>query len=778
MISALALVSAIAISQTETWNVTEFNCLTSNGLPYVPVGVNIPPTLAAIQEASQAGITDVIVNLSANQPDWKPIVNSLESAGLRYFISVSDPSPVSSTVAIEPESYRMPDLMGNVDIRLRINKCKGAFAILAGQDGGSMRWSGYIPATDGTINFKYAGDLLVPHVLVLYPELETSTIPDFWEAFDLHRDRLLTRIKSAGLGPGYQGLIDPFGQTAEFMTPNCQSIPDSDFFRMELEAFLQQKYSNVSIAGSAWGLSVSRIQNLAELTQIVPLWSEFRGVESAWNRKNNELINIDRSRTVMWEDLRTVMFSSATRRYQRLAKNIREITGKSVIQTWGGWGGPYENNGIQLEGVGFQSNPKFLFDFTDASARPISSARRSSRPVATIATKITLSTEENAPKVNELVASSQIMGVRGWFFRTTTKEQLDQVVQISKLLRSDKSISEAMPAVLYYPEAAQNPAVITQVSPGMWWLPAPGSGTLLDFGEGIEGYQYSDPKQTLIAVWATNIPTTVKFRASNPKSLIFESTDGTELQTRLRKNELEILVPTRPIIIKNPEEVPVPFSTFELTSAMIEALVARYGSQIDIAGTAHFEAVNTIRSFERSPGDAFFTLRKQWRDLATAAAPYNWIEAERSPANTFSTIKTIPGASENKVLALSAKVFRNDAEHYASFNLKRNESTNDDVWISGHIPAAIAPFVRVHIGDKAFELPPAEYSYYGAGLAWYHVGRFDIPAGDSQLKITCPPGFNEPLLLDAIVVSPTDFKPVGSRQPMAWLLQFLGKDPQ
>lgn len=776
MISALVLASALTISQSDAWNVTENNCLTKNGLPYIPVGANIDGTLAAVEEAKQAGITDIVINLKVTDPDWKPVTKSLENAGIRYYIAISDPSPVAKSIAVEPENYRMPDLMGQVNLNLRLTQSSGAFAILAGQDGGTIRWSGYLPAVNNVIQYRYAGNLIVPHVLVLYPELNTSELPDFWEAFDLHRDKLLTKLKSSELGPNYQGLIDPFGKTSEYMTNSAQSIPDSDFFRMELEAYLQQKYGSVSIASSAWGLSASRIQTLSDLTYIIPLWSEFRGIEYAWNRKSNELVNVDRAQTSIWTDIRTVMFSSSIRRYQRLTTNIRQITGKSVIQNWSGWGGPYEHSSIQLEGIGVQARPKSLIEFTGSIARPLSSARRSPRPVATIATKIELA-PESGPRVNELVANSQNIGVRGWYFAAKSRAQLEEIAQVSRLLETDKSLSEAKPRVLYYPEAAHNPATITQVAPGTWWIPAPGSGSILDFGEGIEGYQYNEQNQNVIAIWATTSPVLVKFRGLNIKELQFESTDGTEVQTKLRKNEIEVLVPTRPILIRNPGEIPVPFSTFELTSAMIEALIARYGSRIDIAGTAHYEAVNTIRAFDASPTASFFTLRKQWRDLAIAAAPYNWIEAERSPENTFSTIKTIPGASDSKTLALSAKVFRNDAEHHASYILSRVEPSQEDVWISGKIPASIAPYVKFKIGGKSIPIPPTEYSFYGAGLAWYHIGRLDIPAGETKISITCPPGFNETLLLDSLVFSPNDFVPSGSKQPMAWLLQFLGQDP-
>lgn len=772
---SLALLAAVGLSQSDPWPVSSTNCLLEGNRPYIPVGLNIDGTIEQIRLADEAGVKDVVVNLGLGGEDWEPIIKALETREMRYLVSISSPAPTAETVAIEPESYRLPNLEGAIHTQLRIPNVSKAVGVVASQSTGNVRWSGVLEAKDGEISFSLDREVPNPHVLILYPFLKSNEIPDYWEQFDLHRDMLLAKVQRAGFGKGYRGMIDPFGKVEEFMRAQSQSIPTSPFFRMELEAYLEQKYGKLGTAIIAWGLSVSAVQSLADLTHLVPMWSEYRGLESAWDLKTGRIVKVDRSQSAMWKDIRAVMFSSAVRRYNRLAESVREMTKRPVIQSWGGWGGPYETSEIRLEGVSVESSADSVIDFVDDVARPISSARRSTRPVATIASRIELSDEEGSPRVNSLVTSTTGIGVRGWYFRANTAARREEVSQVARLIGSDVSLADGRSSVLYYPEAAQNPAIITQVSPGMWWLPAPGAGSKLDFGEGIEGYQYSDGSRRSTVFWAVDTPRRVKFKVADSSLFKFSSISDANLDLRTKKTEIEMTVPTTPVVVEDAPELLVPVASYEITVAMIDALLLRFGSKIDIEGTARGKISDVIRSFDRNPGSAFLQLRDMWRKFATAAAPYDWIEGETCPDNTFSTILTTPGASGDKVLELSAKVFWVDSEHYANFSVVRPEAGRYDVWLAGRIPEQLIPLVHLRVGEDSYSVSPTRYSFYGAGLAWYHLDSVELKAGQNTVSLTCPPGFQEPLLLDTLVISPTPFVPSGSRQPMNWLLQYLGK---
>ncbi len=779
MLTALTLlVSAVLVQTPPTdWKVTDKNCLEYNGRPYIPVGLRIDGTLQSIREAEEAGVKDVLVELPVQGLSWKETIDALEKRGMRYMVTISTPAPTAETIAIEPESYRLPGLIGTVKVNLNLPHVSEAYAVLASERTGTVRWEGLIKTVNGKISYESDRDLVSEHVLILYPVTKSSDTPDFWEQFDLFRDRLLQSLRENPFGPGYRGMVNPFGEVTAFMPAQAQFVPTSPFFRMELQAFLKQKYGSLQTATSAWGLSVSGVQSIDDLAYITPMWTETRGIQKALDWKLADTMTVDTDKSSMWSDYRQVMYSSAIRRYKRLAESVRQLTAGPVLQDWYGWAGPYESADVGLNGVAFQTEAKSVIHTIDEAARPLSSVLRTNRPQVLMASSLTLMPGEDSPKVNALVTATRRMGIRGWYFQCQTPAQRQDVAQIGRLLETDDTVSTWKPTAVFFPEAAQNPAVTAEITPGTWWLPAPGAGRFLDFGEGVEGYQYEEPGDRFLAIWSIGEPRMVKFRLSEPESTTFQTVDGSTLEIRKRKNEVEFILPTSPVIVKNPLEIPVPMASFEVTTAMIDALLLRFGSRIDVTGTARYEVNLAMKAFDRSPGAAFLDIRRQWRDLLVKAAPFAWAEAESSEDSTFSGIKEVPGASGGKVLTVSAYLARPDTELHATYKVNQGVEGAYDVWISGNIPSSMMDSIRVHVGDQVRTIEPTKLSFYGAGLGWYHVGSINLTGREDQIKITCPPGIPGTLMVDSIVASPGQFSPNGSRPPTAWLLQFLTQAP-
>lgn len=776
--AVLSLLAAGALSsQSPSWEVSAQNSLTVQGRPYIPVGLRIDGSLRSIREAEEAGVMDVLVEMPLVGRDWKETIAALESRGMRYMVTVSTPAPTAETIAVEPESYRLPGLIGTVKLNLNLPEVKRAYAVLASESTGTVRWEGMLESVAGKITYETDRDLVANHVLILYPLTQSSEVPDFWEQFDLFRDRLLQNLRENPFGPGYRGMVNPFGQVTAFMPAQAQFIPASPFFRMELQAYLKQKYGSLQTATTAWGVSVSGIQSIDDLAHVTPMWSESRGIPRALDWKRGDSMTVEVDNSAMWSDYRQVMFSSAVRRYKRLAESVRQLTNGPVVQDWYGWAGPYENAEVGLDGVGYQTAATSLITTLDAAARPLSTILRADRPQVLLATNLTLQTEESSPKVNTIVDATRRIGVRGWYFQAQTPEQKTEVGQIARLLATDESLPLQKPRALFFPEAALNPAVIAEVTPGVWWLPAPGAGRFLDFGEGVEGYQYEEPGQRFIALWSVGDPRIVKFRMTDPQTVQFQPVDGTILDIRRRRNEVEFNLPVRPVIIPNPAEIPVPMASYEITTAMVDSLLLRFGSRIDVAGTARYEVNLAINAFQRNPGAAFLDIRRQWRELLVKAAPYAWAEAENVQENTFSAAKEVPGASAGRVLLLNAYLSRPDAEHFALFTLNQGIAGAHDVWVAGHIPPSFLPHVRLKVGEAEYPVEPTKLSFYGAGLGWYKVGQIELTGQQDEIRLVCPPGLPGTLMIDALVASPTPFTPNGSHPPTAWLLQGLGQEP-
>lgn len=736
----------------------------------MPVGLQIDGTLQAVREADEAGVKDVIVNLPANGDNWKTVISALESRQMHYFVSITNLAPNAETVSVEPESYRMPGLQGTVDISMPLPGVSEAYAVLASQSTNAIRYEGLLTPDHGVFRFKTDRDLPSDHVLVLYPVQNDLRTADFWEQFDSYRDVILQTIRENPFGPGFRGTIDPFGKIPNFMPNQAQFVPTSPYFRLELEAFLEQKYGSFRTASTAWGLSANNAQTIDDLTYFVPMWSESRGFERAWNRKLNITVPVERARSAMWADIRQVMYSSAVRRYKRLVESIRDLTHAPVIQDWNGWGGPYESHDVRMDGVSFSCQSDSIIDFTDAGARPVSSALRSSTPMVVMATGLKLGSTPESLKASDIYTALRREGVRGVFFDATTPEQRTDVGQVAQLAGSDQSDAVAKPKGLFFPEAALNPVAISEITPGTWWLPGPGSGQLLDFGQGVAGYRYNEIGQQSIVLWADQNPIDVSFRLIDPGSTHFLTLDGTEIDARRRRNEVQFTLPSTPIVIKNPVELPVPYESYQVTLSLIDTLITKFSQRVDVTGTARNDVNQIVRAFDRAPGAAFIQSRDLLRKLLVKGAPYAWIEAETSPMTTFSAVETVPGASNDKVLVLDSQISRKDVPQTASYPVNGYDAGEYDMWISGDIPDKAFSSLQILVDNAPHAVNPTKLSFYGQGLGWYHIGKVNLTARENTVKIVVPSGERSKMRFDVLMLSPSPFVPSGSRLPISWLL--------
>lgn len=767
-LAALLVATPFQESQSEPgFRVTPQRSLEIAGQPYVPVGLKIKPTPEAVAQAKEAGITDVLVELPLDIDAWKAAIQLLEQSHMRYVIGINALAPSAEVVAVEPQSYRVSGLKGDLKVDLEIPGATKAYAILASEQTGALIWQGVVPIENGRFKLERSNGFDGPCVLVLYPVLKDQRMTDYWEGFDSYRDQLLAVLKEAKPGPGFSALLNPIGQIAKGFSADDTAIPTSEMFRVEMETYLRQKYGTPEMAAASWSMSASSLDTFAELARSVPLWQGSRGIDYLWNVEDGRTSGAER-RTQIWDDYRAVTFSSAMRRLNRLIEAIKAETGRPVIQDWTGWGGPYEDREATLDAVGFRVDASTMGEVIDQSARPLSSSIRRGKSTACIATEISIGSGELAPTVGSALRQMENLGVKGWFFNADTPEEIAAVGEAAKLYRDSENIARNEPNVIFFPEAALNPAVAGRLPGGYVWLPAPGSGERLDLGEGLEGYRYSDGRRTTIAFWATTRPLRLKMRMASPTVPNFTVLDGSDLALVAKGQELEITVPTSPILLDNDLDLPVSISAFEASQVAIAYLIDTFGLLVDFTGTEYVKLGAYNNSFQRAPAATFIAVRDQLRTLLVRAAPYTWLEGELPTETNFGDIRQVPGASGGSALMLDSKIatLRPYSAHYT---IKNRLGGKHEVWIAARLNDEAKAALQVQVGGTEMRIQGKPVSPYGPGFAWYKCGEITLPQGQTVLTITAPPEALIACDIDLVMVSPGEFTPNGPYPPNAWL---------
>lgn len=765
LVSAALAVASGAFAQVNvvgntgaTWSIDPNGSLVWNGTPYQPVGLRIAGTLGAIEAASQAGVKDVLIELSVDGPSWKPVIDAAEAKGLRYLITISSMAPICEGIAVEPETYRIPGIKTKKFIEFPMEADWALSALVYTRDAviNSVEKvevrSGFF---NQTVDPKGSND----NLLLIYPHTRQQRMPDFWTAFDGYRDKLLKQIIGSGVGKGFRGIINPLGETVNFPQNSIRFIPTDPVFRTELEAYLSRKYSSVSTAIKNWQVSTGDFETFAEMSRLVPLWSESRGIPQAWDPQRNTFYPADAKRSVAWRDIQEVIRSAARRRYARLVDAIRMVTNVPVIQDWRGWNGPYADIECRLSGMGVRVTNSKLFELADEVTRPSLAAQRWATPGWVIATHVSPAEAEFV--MGDAMRQGSTMGIKGWFV-SQTQPQAGELLKDA--LATDTGVSRFR--VTPYPEAANNPAAPVMLPNGGWWAPAPGDGNRIDYGSRFEGYRYSDGDQTkFFAIWGKETRR-VKLYVDDVKDVTFETVDGSDPKPKIIKKQIEVTIGTLPLIIKGLSNPPVPEPSIGLALDQWEGLKQATSKGFTIISEEANTVQDAIASFDRSPGAAYVQMREALNRLNKLIAPYVWIEGEAAKDHTFSEIETVWGCSGNRAIHLMTRLPSDLYDMQATYSFSTKLEGEHKVWIAAKIPAGDAKFLLVQVGDQSFRINQKPVSNYCDGYGWYELGTVNLQRNENQKVAVKALGAKQiDVSVDAIMLTPDSFVPEGPRAP-------------
>lgn len=762
LLSVAALAQSSGTYQGTSWNISNDHTLVWGGQPYIPTGIRIHASADSVAAAKKTGFQDVIADLPPSGMGWKEAFSALDAAGMRYILSIDSLLPLAKGFAIEPEAYRIEGITEDRHVEFPLPGATRAMVLLVGQQDGEVESYQSVPIKDNKFSFDVKSKSDLDQLLLIYPEQTEASHPDYWDGFDNQRDTLLAALKNDPPGKGLRGILNPVGRMFGSNTWAGRFVPESAYFRIELKAYLQNKYRDVATTLRAWGVGTNDLDSFDQVCRLVPLWSGTRGVGQLWDTGTDRVYACEQKRSLIWSDIDTVVASAALERYQNLVPAIQQVADVPVLQDWTGWIPPFEAAKPILSGIGFSDSGRDLIN--DAS-RPASSLDRWSGPGWLLCTNLNLDSDGSFSPDAAFGALADI-GVRGWFVSPGKSEVLAAALSAGgRYANGVATVLDAGPP-LFFPDNAFNPVMPEHLPGGRWLLPSPMDGNRIDFGAGFYGYRcFQDGAYTTV-LWADATQTAL-LHLSNPAKAKFTYADGGLAKVKAAKNGVQVEVGAMPLLVTGTDDLPVPDPCLvDIVFRMDQLLAYGEKNRVDVTeATYYFKDAEA--KLDTDPGATFLAMKQQEWALSRRMAPYVWIEAEQCRDTNFSEMSAMSGCSNNAALLLHTPVCTDPAGFHATYSFSAKADKDYDIWIAAHIPSEERQYLYVQIDGQKLQITGDAESPYSAGFAWYHCGAAHLTQGQHSLTVRVLSPEGAYLALDAIVAYPGSFSPKGVTLPDA-----------
>jgi hypothetical protein len=269
-------------------------------------------------------------------------------------------------------------------------------------------------------------------------------------------------------------------------------------------------------------------------------------------------------------------------------------------------------------------------------------------------------------------------------------------------------------------------------------------------------------------MWTTRGARRVRLRATNPKTLAFRALDGTDPDPRVAKKHVEVTLTESPLLIINPQELPVPEESFIEVGVLTKKLIEIFALRVDAGGAETFAMRENIRVFEENPGPAYLALVDQLHRLVARSAPFAWVEAEAVRQHSFSDIVAIQGASAGRAIRLDARLPSPEKGYSLDFSYGSPAAKTVTVWVAGRINDRDAKGLRLMAGDQSSGELSAATEFYGDGFAWRSFGEIALAPGQNDIRLLANIGGS--VDIDVIVLGDSTFRPEGGQVPRAWAI--------
>jgi hypothetical protein len=568
---------------------------------------------------------------------------------------------------------------------------------------------------------------------------------------------MLLNLKQSDFGPGLRGWVNPLGRIPGNSAPK-NGVPLSPLFRTEFAAYLRAKYGAVSTLVRSWGIGAANFRDINDAARLVPLWSNGKGLDAAWDPETNTIFNVNVRATTLWNDLREAQTIAGVRRTTRLTDALRKETGVPVMQEWDGWDGLAARPEAGLDGVGASLSAAREFEIINEMSGALGTAFRRNAATWVGVTDLRLSGELSVDDALDRVAQA---GAQAVFVRSQDPEVWRRVASTEPL-----STPLTAPKTLFFPLDARDPAQPMVLPGNVLWLPAPVAGDRLRMGGRYEGYTVQEQDGIATVLWSLSADTPVRIVHDQADSLRFYTPDGTPIEVKKVRRGVEMVLPSLPIIVRGSNDPIIPADAFENAALKVNTLLGAVPTLADPDGREQVEVTAALSGWERNPGRASQAMWTILDRMLARSAPYLWRSADSANAAQLAGLVTRSGSSSKQVLRMAPR-FGGMAE--AQFKVTTRIPGNHEVWVAASVPAGAVHRLAAQFGEIV--LGPAEsgISGYGQGFAWYKLGSVNLIEGDHQFKVQFSANPGEEVLLDTLVLAPMNFRPDGPRPPSDWM---------
>ncbi len=749
------------------WEITTSHGLKWGDKPFMPVGISLDSTLETFEPAKAAGIKDFLIDLPANGMGWEKAFSTLNQAGVRFGLRINSLAPMAKGFIVEPQAYRMIGLTGPREMEIDIPGAKSALVVIFDRRDTSIVSTKRMPVVNGKLKHTVKASSDAETVLMIYPEASSLEQADYWEELDQHRDEVLSSLTKRNPGAGLRFIANPLGKSMSLPGKELHFVPSSPAFRKELRVFLETKYKSLETAQRVWSMSATGIESWDQLARLVPLWSGTKGVAQLWDPETDQLFPTDARKSTIWDDISDAVSAAGTRRFQRLVAAIRSVTNVPVIQEWQGWASPYETPSPAVDGVGMKSSGSSVTEIVDSGCRAASSVFRWNTKGLLLATDISFgSTIESEKKGISSLDTLFNLGVKGVYVRTSTPEIMKLLALEATKRAEDSSLFDISPQAVFFPENASNPAFAQRLPGGKWWLPTPHDGNRVDLGSLFSGYRVRTFGNEEFALWASR-PGRYRLRTPDPKTIRFQTLDGSDPKPVLGKNYVDVNLSDVPILISGIADMPIPEVAYTEVMMQFQMLMKDAESKARDLFEERVAFQDRLPGFDYQPGSVFPALRQIVNRISTRVASYTWIEAEATRDHNWSDAGRINGCSLDSGLVLRTPFAPVGGMFVANYKLAVRSINEQEVWIAAKIPLERRADVIVTVGTQRFAITSEPVSIYANGFGWYKLGSTRFAGRNSNLRIDIMSSNNQEIAFDAILITPKAFRPEGPRMPDA-----------
>lgn len=756
---ALVLLGAHGFSKQPAaqanWRVDDQFILRWGEQPYGPIGLRLAPDEDRLKALEKSTIRDVLLQMPLNGRLWEETFRRMEAIQARYLVEInSTPTPVEA-VTVDPAGYR-DTVNGPKDLETTLPGASQVLVVVSEKQSQEVVQFQLVDTPGGKLKIHLNAIDGIDQWVTLYPIGQTLEVPDLWDGFDRHRDRLLSVFAQGKAGAGLRGILNPLGSLASLPSKDVRSIPTSSLFRQEFAETLEQKYKSVDVCMKAWSLQATSFNSFDELATLVPLWSGTRGIGAFWDRSRNDRVLCDGRKSQYWNDFHSVINSSYLRRYTRLVQALRNATHVPILQDWAGYSNTYES-GNALDGIGVQFSAGGLQENLDSVCPAMSTAFRQGRSFWPIVTNLQV---KDARELRAAVQDTAQVGFRGWFVDGSDLSLWNEVASLSQ---QGPSPTAPLPTPLFFPLGATNPAHCALLPGNRVWLPSPQAGSRLQLGPDFSGYNLG----TTLVLWGNKgIQRTLLLTSDNETGTpSLTPIDGTNPQPKKIKEGWEVTLSDLPTIIEGLKGSVVPKTAVERLKKEAAQIYAK-GEKAKIDLFVEGQAFQTaVGSLGRDPSSAYWQMELQYQRICSKAGESIWLEAELSKSHTFSESVGANGCSNGAMLASWMETSFGPKQMQADFTVPVRTEEAQTVWVAAKIPKGFHDRVTLQIGRQLLTLEPNPTGSYGLGFDWYRAGEVRLIGSTVKMKLQVKPVEGVLIGIDSILFTPMPFIPNGLNRP-------------